>query len=174
MLVGGSAQESAREQGKEAARHFTSSTISEDPMQKPPHHYEKRIILAVTGLSPQVVTETLYALAVSRKPAFVPTEIHLLTTAEGKHRAELALLSEEPGWFHRLRRDYELPSIAFDAGHIHTITDADGNALEDIRTPEDNDRLADQITEQVRELTADSQTALHVSIAGGRKTMGFY
>lgn len=143
-------------------------------MQKPPHHYEKRIILAVTGLSPQVVTETLYALAVSRKPAFVPTEIHLLTTAEGKHRAELALLSEEPGWFHRLRRDYELPSIAFDAGHIHTITDADGNALEDIRTPEDNDRLADQITEQVRELTADSQTALHVSIAGGRKTMGFY
>ncbi len=143
-------------------------------MHKAPHHYNKRILLAVTGLSPQVVTETLYALAVSREPAFIPTQIHLLTTAEGKHRAELALLSEDPGWFHRLRQEYELPPIDFDANHIHAIEDAKGGTLEDIRTPEDNIRLADQITERVRELTADDETALHVSIAGGRKTMGFY
>jgi hypothetical protein len=29
--------------------------------------HERRILLAVTGLSPQIVTETLYALAVERK-----------------------------------------------------------------------------------------------------------
>lgn len=64
-----------------------------------PHEYERRILLAVTGPSPQGVTETLYALAIKRDPAFVPTEIHLLTTREGAERAQLALLSEDPGWF---------------------------------------------------------------------------
>jgi hypothetical protein len=52
--------------------------------------------------------------------------------------------------------------------------DADGKPLEDIRTPADNERVADFITEQVRRLTADPAAELHASIAGGRKTMGFY
>jgi CRISPR-associated protein (TIGR02584 family) len=139
-----------------------------------PNEYERRILLAVTGLSPQVVTETLYALAIKRDPAFVPTEIHLLTTREGAERAQLALLSEDPGWFHRLRADYELPPIAFDARYIHVLRGADGAPLDDIRTESDNLAAADSITEQVRALTADDASAVHVSIAGGRKTMGFY
>ena len=139
-----------------------------------PQAYPRRVLLAVTGLSPQVVTETLHALAVQSAAPFIPTEIHLLTTAEGRQRAELALLSEDPGWFHRLLADYGLPPIRFTAQQIRTIEGADGEALEDIRTPEDNERLADQITEMVRELTSDEACALHASIAGGRKTMGFY
>ena len=78
-----------------------------------PAQYHRRILLAVTGLSPQVVTETLYALAVKREPAFVPTEVVVVTTAEGAERVRLSLLSEDPGWFERLRRDYDLPPIAF-------------------------------------------------------------
>ena len=95
----------------------------------PPAAYPRRILLAVTGLSPQIVTETLHALAVGGEQPFVPTEIHLITTAEGAERARLALLSEEPGWFHRLRRDYALPPIAFDGDHIHILRDATGAAL---------------------------------------------
>ncbi len=143
-------------------------------MSLQPHEYPRRILLAVAGLNPQVVTETLYAMAVRKVPSFVPTEIHLLTTAEGRQRAELALISDEPGWFHRLREDYGLPPIAFDAEHIHVISAPDGQMLEDIRSPADNECLADQITERVRKLTADDDCAVHVSIAGGRKTMGFY
>ncbi|HOG04444.1 MAG TPA: CRISPR-associated ring nuclease Csm6, partial [Accumulibacter sp.] len=41
-------------------------------------------------------------------------------------------------------------------------------------SPEDNRRAADGITALIRELTADPDCALHVSIAGGRKTMGFF
>lgn len=134
----------------------------------------RKVLLAVTGLSPQVVTETLYVLAVERNPAWIPDEIFLITTAEGAERARLALLSEAPGWFARLRADYDLPPIAFDAEHIITVPDADGAPLSDIRTPEDNRRVADLITEQVRRLCADDSTELHVSIAGGRKTMGYY
>ncbi len=139
-----------------------------------PHTYPRRILVAVTGLSPQVVTETLYALAVAADPRFVPTEIHLITTSEGAERARLALLSDKLGGFHRLRHDYALPPIAFDAAHIHVLCDAAGQAMSDIRSPQDNLACADFITEQVRTLTADPDTALHVSIAGGRKTMGFF
>lgn len=139
-----------------------------------PANYPRRILLAVTGLSPQVVTETIYALAVRRELRFVPTEVHLITTREGAERSRLALLSDDPGWFHRLCRDYGLPEITFDNNHIHVLKDERGVPLDDIRSPEDNERAADFITETVRELTADQYSALHISIAGGRKTMGFY
>ncbi len=139
-----------------------------------PREYPRRILLAVTGLSPQILTETLYALAVGQPQAFVPTEIHLITTREGAQRARLALLSDDPGWFHRLCVDYQLPPIAFDAAHIHLLANAGGEALDDIRSPDDNRAAADFITEKVRHFSADPDAALHVSIAGGRKTMGYY
>jgi CRISPR-associated protein (TIGR02584 family) len=145
-----------------------------DPTQ--PATYPRRILLAVTGMSPQIVTETVYALAVKAAPGvpFVPTEIHLITTGTGRTQAINNLLSEQPGWFHRLRKDYGLPEIHFDHDCIHVVKDVQGRALDDIRTPDDNERIADFITEHVRELTRDGQAALHASLAGGRKTMGFY
>ncbi len=139
-----------------------------------PHLFSRRILFVVTGLSPQVVTETLYALTQQLQPAFVPTEVHVLTTAEGAQRVKLALLSEDPGWFYRLCQDYEISGVRFEESNIHVIRDADGRMLDDIRTPEDNRLAADLITELIRSFTADDQSALHVSIAGGRKTMGYY
>jgi len=139
-----------------------------------PDRYSRRILLCVAGLSPQIVTETLYALTVTGEPRFIPTEIHLLTTANGAERARLTLLSDEPGWFHRLRRDYGLPDIRFALDTIHILRAADGRPLDDIRQPADNEAIADAITAKVRELTADPDGAVHASIAGGRKTMGFY
>jgi CRISPR-associated protein (TIGR02584 family) len=136
--------------------------------------YPRRILLAVAGLSPQIVTETLYALTQHPEHPFVPTEIHLVSTREGAERARLALLSEEPGWFRRLCRDYRLPEIRFDESCIHVIKSEDGQELDDIRSARDNRQAADAIAEIVRELTGDPNAALHVSIAGGRKTMGFY
>jgi hypothetical protein len=52
------------------------------------------VLLAVTGLSPQVVTETVYALW-RRDPELVPTEIHLITTARGAEHARLNLGSAQ-------------------------------------------------------------------------------
>lgn len=136
-----------------------------------PHEYPRRILLAATGLSPQVVTETLYALAVASKPAFIPTEVHLLTTEEGKRHAELSLLAGH-AWFQRLREEYGLGEVAFKPGNIHVI--GGNEPLTDIRTAQDNDIAADHIAQHVRRLTSDPDAALHVSIAGGRKTMGYY
>lgn len=133
----------------------------------------RHVLLAVTGLSPQVVTETLYALA-RHDRARLPREVHILTTSEGARRARLMLLSEQPGWFHRLCRDWALPPIIFDDSHIHELRGPDGLPMQDVRDGADNAAAADQIADHVRRLTADDATALHVSLAGGRKTLGFF
>lgn len=137
--------------------------------------YSRRILLAVTGLSPQVVTETLYALALDAQAPFVPTEVHLLTTSIGKDLARTALLHPDGGQFPALLADYpQIGKPVFDESHIHVIQATDGTALPDIRTPAENAAAADAITALMAELTRDDDAALHVSIAGGRKTMGFY
>lgn len=142
-----------------------------------PARFPRRVLLAVTGLTPQVLTETLYALAVASAPTFTPTEIHLVTTAEGAERARLSLLDPAAGQFHALCRDYGLSGrIDFSPENIHVIADAADAAstLTDIRTPQDNTLAADCLLGHVRRLCADETCALHVSIAGGRKTMGFF
>lgn len=153
---------------------MADATPGVNPEPTHPARYSRRVLLAVAGLSPQILTETLYALAQSGREAFIPTEIYLITTVEGANRARLMLLSEKPGWFHRLRREYALPEIDFPPENIRLIHDADGTPLDDIRSASDNDAAADSITNLVRELTAAPGSALHVSLAGGRKTMGFY
>jgi len=127
-------------------------------------------LLVVTGLTPQVVTETLYALY--RNGAVPPASIHVLTTAEGCRRIQLTLLNA--GWLARFYHDYTWPAARFDASHIHVLHDAHGRLLEDIRSEEDNRAVADGITQWMKHFTSDPDSALHVSIAGGRKTMGFY
>lgn len=153
---------------------MNSNAVTPHPPVSEPASFQRRVLLAVSGLTPQIVTETLYALAADEHAPFVPTEVHLITSAEGARRAELSLLSDDLGWFHKLCADYHLPGVKFDRSHIHVMRDAQGQPMNDIRSPADNRAAADFITAHVRSITADSGCALHASIAGGRKTMGFY
>ena len=138
-----------------------------------PESFPRRILLAVTGMSPQVVTETLYALV--HEQNFVPTEIRLITTALGRNRAVRDLLDVSDGQFHAFCREYGLTGkIHFDASCIKVICDEHGAPLPDIRTPEENACAADEIASEVQSLCCDEMSALHVSIAGGRKSMGFF
>ena len=89
-----------------------------------PASFSRRVLLAVSGLSPQIVTETLHALAADKHAPFIPTEVHLITSAEGARRAELSLLSDDMGWFHKLCADYRMPGIQFDRNYIHVMRDA--------------------------------------------------
>lgn len=144
-------------------------------MLKQPHQYDKKILLAVSGMSPQILTETLYAIAIAEKETpFVPTEVHLISTQEGARRAILELLHPQTGKFHALCRDYGLTGIQFSEQNVYAIEDESGTPLNDIKTPKDNEAAADFITEIVNQLTRDNEAALHVSMAGGRKTMGYY
>ncbi len=143
-----------------------------------PSQYPTRKLIAVSGMSPQVVTETLYALVTRTEAPFIPTEIHIITTEEGADNAELNLLragKDKISWFNKLCQELNLANIQFSSENIHVIVNEQTNKqLADIRTPEDNEAAASFITEFIREQSKDSKSALHVSIAGGRKTMGYY
>lgn len=128
--------------------------------------------MAVSGMSPQILTETLYALACVQRPAFIPTEVHLLTTASGARSARHKLL--QGGHFARLCKEYGLDPELFGEENIHLLCDEQGQPLEDIRTARENEIAADQIVDWVRRFTSDPSAALHLSLAGGRKTMGYF
>lgn len=147
----------------------------EQPVPTPdrPGSYPKRILLAVTGKTPQIVTETLWALAMDSEQPFVPSQIRLLTTEEGRRHAVEKLLHPQNGAFHALCRDWNLGPIDFDASCIRVLS-KEGRPVEDIVSPHDNEITADQICAWVKAATSDPEAAVHVSLAGGRKTMGYY
>ena len=143
---------------------------------------KRKILLTFTGMSPAVVTETLYALVTEK--GFIPTEIQVITTEQGKNKLLEALLGIEGGRKERkgalqefiedYGEKYGFSSIHFDESCIHIITNERGQNLPDIRTPEENEHAANSIVQLVGNLCQDEEMQLHVSIAGGRKTMGFF
>lgn len=137
-------------------------------------NYNKRILLSVTGMSPAVVTETLYALVTEK--GFIPTEIRVITTLQGKNKLLDVLLRRGAlaEFIADYGEQYGFSHIHFDESCIEVINDTNGEKLADIRTPEENDLAANQIVKLVGQLCQDEHSAIHVSIAGGRKTMGFF
>lgn len=131
---------------------------------------KQKILVAVTGMSPQIVTETVYAL--HKNHDWLPEKIVVLTTLRGKNQIVQQLLGEN-GYFARLRQDYALPEIEFTEQNIKVISEH-GTELDDIRTAQQNNAAADLIVREIYQLCQDKNTELHVSIAGGRKSMGFY
>ena len=136
--------------------------------------YKHRILLTVAGGSPAIVTETLYALTQTTDKPFIPTEIHIITTNGSYQNIKDTLLGEN-GKVQQLCKDYSIKPPLFPKENIHLIKDKHGNPpLNDITSETDNEITADFITAKVRQLTAEEDTSLHVSIAGGRKTMTYY
>jgi len=130
----------------------------------------KNILLAITGASPQVVTETLYALHIEGKT--FPDEMIVITTSGSK-----AMLMEgffTNGHLAALQQEYDMPNFIFNESNIWLIEDDQGNPLDDAKSIEDQTFMADFITRKVFELTQNDNLAIHASIAGGRKTMAFY
>lgn len=138
-------------------------------------------LIAVTGLSPAIVTETVWALAQEKKRV-LPERVVFITTLVGAEKIQQQLFTALPAFggktaWEALRaalkaKDHEL--IAEPArviGHANRKTGTfDG--LADIVTPEQNDLAAAFILEQVRQVVTNPEMRLIASIAGGRKTMG--
>ncbi|KHT63553.1 CRISPR-associated protein [Photobacterium gaetbulicola] len=130
----------------------------------------KNILLATTGASPQVLTETLYAIHQSGRP--FPDEIKVITTSSTKPMLVNGLFRD--GHLNALKTEYSLPEFKFDEEDIWLIEDGEGKPIDDAKSIEDQTYMADFIVRRVFELTRDDNTAIHASLAGGRKTMAFY
>jgi CRISPR-associated protein Csx14 len=130
----------------------------------------KNILLAVTGLSPQVITETLYALFQNRQTV---DAVHVITTRNGRESIYATLLSGKTGRYHCFLAEYGIDpaSIRFDHDCVHVVADEHGNEIQDILDGMDNERVLQKCLELTFAFTKDPDSAVFFSIAGGRKTM---
>ncbi len=146
-------------------------------------------LLAVTGMSPAILTETIWALACDPEEPIIPTRVRVVTTTEGR-QGVLKLFSPCPALDNQTPWDALRASLQ-KAGHdltgklqfgetgndIQIITALDPEThrtreLKDIRSRSDNEAAADFLLDQVRAIVENPDLKLVASIAGGRKTMG--
>ncbi len=134
----------------------------------------KIVFVAGMGMSPAVLTETVWALA-HQKPSIVPNEIVVITTSTGKKNLQRDVM--ESGVWKQMCEDLRKEKIdvagklVLGSTSLQVIPDAQGNEIDDLRTGEDNLRAADFMLKTLRQYTDSSDTVVLASIAGGRKTM---
>jgi CRISPR-associated protein (TIGR02584 family) len=144
----------------------------------------RKVLLCVAGGTPQIITETLWALV---QRGELVDEIRVITTREGRDKVRELLLNRPDGMFHQFCRDFpQTARVSFDENRLYLLTDRntgvpsprdnEADRLRDILTTEDNEKAANQICEIVRELAQDEAVnyVIHATMAGGRKTMGLY
>jgi CRISPR-associated protein (TIGR02584 family) len=68
----------------------------------------REILVAVAGLTPQVITETLYYLTQKCDPPVAVAEIHVLTTQLGQQRILTELLTPNVGRFYAFCSEYDI------------------------------------------------------------------
>lgn len=143
------------------------------------------VLLAVTGMSPAIVTETIWALA-REQPAVIPDEVVIVTTTRGAEDLQRQFLTPRADWRNRhvwetLRATILGPDAATDPRlqlaepRLIEIPDRRTGvrrAADDLRTAADNSAAADFLLEEVRRHAENPDTRIIASIAGGRKTMG--
>ena len=133
----------------------------------------RQILVISTGLAPQVVTEMLWWF-VAREDAsrVVPDCIYVVTTRRGAEVVRERLLGVG-GKLAEFCREFGLDDLN-DRVQVLVPTEADLNPGDDTRDLDTNIGYANLITRLLRGLTADPDTRIHASLAGGRKTMSFY
>jgi CRISPR-associated protein (TIGR02584 family) len=131
----------------------------------------KHILLCVAGGTPQVITETLYALTQERGERV--DEVRVITTPRGQQEILDKLLRPQQGRFFQFCQDYGIDpaTIRFDPNTITLLCTEAGEVLTDLISDGENQSAIDHICRIVRGLTQDAGTRLHASVGGGRKTM---
>jgi CRISPR-associated protein (TIGR02584 family) len=134
---------------------------------------QETILATLSGMSPAVITETVWALA-RQTPPITPKSIMVLTTKKGREALRRDLL--QSGVWDRLCQKLNPAGDCLRFGDtgacIRVFPDASHQReLDDLDNEADNAVAADFILENLRQVTENPDTRLIFSIAGGRKTM---
>ncbi|MFZ2323283.1 MAG: CRISPR-associated ring nuclease Csm6 [Ignavibacteriaceae bacterium] len=139
----------------------------------------QNILICVTGLTPQIVTETFYCLTVQKRIKI--DEIYIITTKRGRDvvlgndtaaNTPKSLLKNE---LINLCKKYKIKPPAFDNNDKHIITAKEESLeLSDIRTDKHNVLFPNKVCKFISRLSSDPSSTLYCSISGGRKTMGVH
>ncbi len=135
----------------------------------------KNILIAISGLTPQIVTETLFALSVQKKITI--DEIFVITTKRGKIVLEgndkssatpKAKLKIE---ISNLCSDYKIKVPKFTLKNNVVTAEEETVELFDVQTDKDNILFPNKTANLIKRLTNDSNNVIHASLSGGRKSM---
>lgn len=137
----------------------------------------KNILICVSGLTPQIITETLFCLSIKKKIQI--DEIFVLTTTRGRDvilgadeeynkKKKYPPLKKE---IERMCKKYH--KIRLPDFQINNIKVANELSIElsDIRNDKDNEMFPNTLCEFINEKTKNKNNILHCSISGGRKSM---
>ena len=86
----------------------------------------KNILFLVTGMTPQIITETVWALACDPKnnEKWIPDEVLILSTQDGLTQIKSRLFAD--GIFNQFQIDYpQLSNIQFSDQELHVITNSE-------------------------------------------------
>lgn len=131
-------------------------------------------LICVAGSSPAVVTETLYCL---KDRENFPNKVVIFTTLHGQQAIQSKGMVEQIA---NLCRDYNLPLLTEKQIELRIVTGIHGEQLWDIRTSEEQEAMANFLTQEIRSIThpqakgEQRPDTIHASLAGGRKSMSFY
>lgn len=131
----------------------------------------KETLIFVTGATPQIITETIYALA-QKSPPIIPHKLYFITTSKGKELIKNTLI--EGKILQNLSEELSQPLPEIEDDSFIIAKDEKGNEIDDIRSEKENKAIGDLITSFIRQQTQEQKARLHCSLAGGRKTMSFY
>lgn len=127
----------------------------------------KNVLVAVVGMSPAILTESVWALAHEKNPA-IPEQIVLITTVPGMRTIQELLLDN--GAWNRMIESLSASGVAtknrlrFGAAqdHIRLLPSSDGREnIADITTPESSAAAADFIMKTLREFTENPETRVN-------------
>lgn len=138
----------------------------------------KNILICVSGLTPQIITETLFCLTMQKN--VIIDELHIITTSRGRNVIlgldELNRREKDP--IPPLRDEIEkmckkYKKIKPPVYGINNIIVASELSIElsDIRSDMDNKIFPNKVCEVINDKSNDRENILHCSISGGRKSM---
>ena len=148
--------------------------------RKAPPPGGRTVLVAVCGLSPAVLTETIWALS-HENPRVIPDQIIALTTERGCREINDQLFGKDEVWL-------QLRAVLLGPGHandrrldfdntpdrvkiIHRRDGARRVPIVDLTSHEDNKAIADALVDELWTHTSKPDTRVIASLAGGYKTM---
>lgn len=140
---------------------------------------QKNLLICVSGLTPQIVTETLFCLTFKEKIKI--DEVYVLTTKRGrdvilgKDTAPATPKTSLKSEIKSMCELYKIKPPRFEENDEHIIVAKEESIeLPDIRSDKDNILFPNKVCEFLRIKSSDPNNVLYCSITGGRKSMSVH
>lgn len=134
----------------------------------------KNLLICVSGLTPQIITETLYCLSVQKKIKI--DELYVITTSRG--RDVIMGMYEKiklPPFIIELKKmcsmyKINLPKFEYNDSHV-IVAKEQSIEMKDVRNDKQNKLFPNKLCEFINQKSKDKNNILYCSISGGRKSM---